>query len=184
MAAAVSVALNWTCVEWHPEDTWTRDLLPRLVEAGAYAPYLARAVYVIRLAGNFAISYPKGDTPAVYVGEGSFGSRIQSHKRWASQLEELVGEFQFEVCVATPRVRNCPTTYLDCEAVVLQRFRDRFGSAPLWNKQIERRRHPHHEYSQRKLDYAISKRSGARYHWALKPLPSSPFYASYQRTHV
>lgn len=184
MRAILSVPLTWTCTEWHPEETWQRELLPRLIEAGADRSRLDRSVYVIRLAGNFAISYPKGESPAVYVGEGSFGSRIQSHKKWASKLEELVGDFMFEVCVATPRVKKCKDAYLDCEAAVLHRFRDRFGSAPLWNKQMERRRHLHHEYSQRKLDHAIGKRSGARYHWGLKPLTCSPFYESYLRTHI
>lgn len=105
-------------------------LLPRLVDSGAIAKHLDRSVYVIRLAGNFAISYPDGESPAVYVGEGSFGSRIAFHKKWARKLEELVGEFKFQVCVATPRVKNQPNTYLDCEAAVLHRFGERFGSAP------------------------------------------------------
>ncbi len=183
MPAAVIVPLVWTCVDWNPNETWQKDLLPRLVNAGASKGMLDRSVYVIRLAGNFVISYPKGESPAVYVGEGSFGSRIASHKKWAHQLEELVGDFNFQVCVATPRVRKQENTYLDCEAVVLERFGERFGSAPLWNKQFERRRFPHHHYSPEKLDYVIGKRRGAKYHWALKPMRASPFYASYLKTH-
>ncbi len=184
MPATVTVPLVWTCVDWLPDETWGKTLLPRLVDSGAIAKHLDRSVYVIRLAGNFAISYPDGESPAVYVGEGSFGSRIASHKKWARKLEELVGEFKFQVCVATPRVKNQPNTYLDCEAAVLHRFGERFGSAPLWNKQFERRRFQHHNYSQDKLDYVIGKRSGAKYHWALKPMKASPFYASYLKTHV
>lgn len=183
MPAAVIVPLVWTCVDWNPDETWQKDLLPRLVSAGASKGMLDRSVYVIRLAGNFVISYPKGESPAVYVGEGSFGSRIASHKKWARQLEELVGDFNFQVCVATPRVRKQENTYLDCEAVVLERFGKRFGSAPLWNKQFERRRFPHHHYNVEKIDYVIGKRSGAKYHWALKPMRASPFYASYLKTH-
>ena len=184
MPTTVNVPLAWTCVDWHPDETWTRVLLPRLVDNGASKDQLDRSVYVIRLAGNFAISYPKGESPAVYVGEGGFGSRIAAHKMWARQLQELVGEFSFQVCVATPRVKNQEATYLDCEAVLLQRFRARFGCAPLWNKQVERRRFPHHQYSQDKLDYVIGKRSGAKYLWALKPMKASPFYQSYMKTHV
>lgn len=145
---------------------------------------LQHSVYAIRLAGNFAISYPKGVSPTVYVGEGRFAARINSHRKWARQLEELIGEFTFQVCIATPRVENQPKAYLDCEAALLQRFGERFGSAPLWNKQFERRRFLHHEYSQRKLDYVLGKRSGARYHWALQPMKSSPFYANYLKTHT
>ena len=184
MPANVNVPLAWTCVDWHPDETWTKVLLPRLVANGALKNRLDRSIYVIRLAGNFAISYPKGESPAVYVGEGGFGSRIASHKKWARPLQELVGEFRFQVCVATPRVKNQEATYLDCEAVLLQRFGVRFGSAPLWNKQFERRRFPHHQYSQEKLDYVIGKRSGAKYLWALKPMKSSPFHESYLKTHV
>jgi hypothetical protein len=184
MAVTVTVPLSWTCVDWSPDETWQRDLLPRLVANGALKERLDRSVYVIRLAGNFAISYPKGESPAVYIGEGSFGSRIASHKKWARQLKELVGAFSFQVCIATPRVKKQEDTYLDCEAVVLQRFGERFGSAPLWNKQFERRRFQHHQYSQEKLDYVIGKRSGAKYHWALKPMKASPFYESYLKTHA
>jgi len=184
MPIPVTVPLIWTCVEWHPDETWGKTLLPRLVERGADKNRLDRSVYVVRLAGNFAISYPAGESPVAYVGEGSFGSRISSHKKWARLLEELVGEFMFEVCVATPRIKNQENTYLDCEAVLLQRFGERFGSAPLWNKQFERRRFPHHQYSRDKLDYVLGKRSGAKYHWALKPMKSSPFYQSYLKTHL
>ena len=184
MPNPVQVELKWICVDWHPDETWSKTLLPRLVENGIPAKDLSKTVYVIRLSGNFIISYPKADSPAVYIGEGSFGSRITSHKKWARELDELNGDFKFEVCVAIPRVKNQPSTCLDCEAVILHRFRQRFGSAPLWNKQFERRRFHHHEYSQKKIDYALGKRSGAKYRWALKPLKSSIFYESYLKTHV
>lgn len=184
MQRTVTVPLSWTCVDWKPDETWGKTLLPRLVEHGATSKLLDRSVYVIRLAGNFAIGYPDGESPAVYVGEGSFGSRIASHKKWARRLEELVGDFTFQVCVATPRIRNQPNTYLDCEAAILHRFGERFGTAPLWNKQFERRRFQHYHYSQDKLDYVIGKRSGAKYHWALKPMRASPFYASFLKTHI
>jgi hypothetical protein len=81
-------------------------------------------------------------------------------------------------------VKNQPNTYLDCEAALLHRFGERFGTAPLWNKQFERRRFEHHHYSREKLDYVLGKRSGSRYLWALKPMRSSPFYSSYLKTHL
>lgn len=182
--AIVTVPLRWTCVDWHPDETWGKVLLPRLIENGALPKRLDRSVYVIRLAGNFAISYPKGESPTVYIGEGSFGGRITSHKKWARELEELVGDFNFQVCVATPRVKNQENTYLDTEAALLQRFGQRFGTAPLWNKQFERRRFKNHQYSQDKLDYVLGKRSGAKYLWAIKPMKASPFYESYVKTHL
>ncbi len=183
MPNQVIVPLSWTCVDWLPHETWKTDLLPRLIEHGAVEGSLKRSVYAIRLAGNFAISYPKGESPTVYIGEGSFGTRIASHRSWARKLVDLVGEFSFQVCVATPRVRKQPNTYLDCEAALLQRFGDRFGTAPLWNKQFEKRRFLHHVYSQDKLDYVLGKRSGAKYEWALRPMRASPFYTNYMKTH-
>lgn len=55
MSEVVTVPLIWTCVDWLPHETWGRTLLPRLVNAGAISKRLDRSVYVIRLAGNFAI---------------------------------------------------------------------------------------------------------------------------------
>lgn len=81
-------------------------------------------------------------------------------------------------------MKGQPNTYLDCEAALLLRFGDRFGSAPLHNLQFERRRFHHHVYSERKLDYVLGKRSGAAYHWAIKPLKSSDFFEAYHRTHL
>jgi len=184
MPKDVVVPLNWTVVAWHPSETWGKVLLPRLVEEGVARSLLKRSVYVVRLAGNFAISYPRGESPAVYVGEGSFGARIQCHRDWAAELEELVGKFSFELCVATPRVRNNEEVHKDCEAVILQRFGQKFGTAPLWNKQFENRRFPRHVYSREKIDYAIRKRSGSKYEWALQPMKSSIFYQSYMKTHL
>ncbi|MDQ7735446.1 hypothetical protein QT231_22320 [Halomonas sp. SpR1] len=183
MQKIITVPLSWTCVSWHPSESWSKDVKPRLIEKGANENYLNRSVYVIRLAGKFAISYPGGDSPTIYVGEGSVGLRISSHRKWANKLTDLIGDYDFQICVATPRVKNQPDTYLDCEAAVLQRFGERFGTAPLWNKQFERRRFLHHHYSQDKLDYVIGIRRGARYHWALKPMKSSFFHDSYYRTH-
>ncbi|GHT87001.1 hypothetical protein AGMMS49543_21680 [Betaproteobacteria bacterium] len=180
----VTVPLSWTCVDWHPDETWGKVLRPRLIDHGALVNRLDRSVYVIRLAGNFAISYPKGESPTVYIGEGNFGNRIISHKKWARKLEELVGDFNFQVCVATPRVKNQENTYLDTEAALLQRFGERFGTAPLWNKQFERRRFENHHYSLDKLDCVLGKRSGAKYLWAIKPMKASPFYESYVKTHL
>ena len=145
---------------------------------------LDRSVYVIRLNGYNAVAYPKGESPTLYVGEGNFKNRITSHRKWAADLIDLVGGFQFQVCVATPRVKSVDRAYLDCEAALLERFHLKFQSAPLWNKQLEKRRFPHHVYADRSLDYALCKRSGAKYEWAFRPMPSSPFYRSYMKTHA
>lgn len=183
MKRPVHVTLNWTVIDWHPEDTWVKRTLPALVNAGVDTDNIDRSVYVIRLNGDYAIDYPNGESPAVYIGEGNFGSRINSHRKWACELNELVGKSLFQVCVATPKVQNNLNAYRDCEAALLDRFGEKFQSAPLWNKQFESRLFPHHVYSRQSLDYAICKRSGAKYKWAVRPMRSSSSYQSYGKTH-
>ena len=179
----VRVSLSWSVIDWHPEDTWKKVTLPALLEAGVKPHLIDRSVYVIRLNGDYAVDYPGGQSPAVYIGEGSFSRRINCHRKWAAELQELVGKYIFQVCIATPRVKNQEKTYRDCEAVLLDQFGKKFKSAPLWNKQFETRLFPHHVYAPRSLDYALCKRSGAKYKWAIRPMPSSVFYRSYGKTH-
>ncbi|MBU1413917.1 hypothetical protein KKC22_20570 [Myxococcota bacterium] len=178
----VNVALDWHRVEWMPNETWTKCTLPKVIASGIKLKELGRSVYVIRLNGDYCIEYPGGQSPVIYIGEGAFHQRINAHRSWVKELEQLVGSFSFQVCIAVPRVRNNPNAYLDCEAALLERFGSIFGSAPLWNKQFESRRNGY-TYNQRQIDQALCKRSGAKYKWAIKPMKSSPFYRNFVRTH-
>jgi hypothetical protein len=183
MENSVHVALDWSLIDWLPDETWQKDTLPKLIENGVNPNNINRSVYVIRLNGNYTIQYPHGESPTVYVGEGNFFSRINCHKKWISEIRDPVNNFSFQVCIATPRVRKNEYAYIDCEAALLARFGEKFRSAPLWNKQFETRRCPHYVYSQRQLDYVLCMRSGSKYKWALKPMPSSPFFESWRKTH-
>lgn len=182
MAKTVHVPLQWKAIDWLPEETWKKSLVPKLENEGIRIPDLKRSVYIIRLNGDFAVDYHRGESPCVYVGEGNFYSRIMQHKSWVREIRELVGKFSFQVCIATPRVKNNSEAYLDTEAALLQRFAFHFHTAPLWNKQFEARRCEHYEYSEKQLDYGLCKRSGAKYKWAIRPMKSSLFYDSYQKT--
>lgn len=179
----VHVALAWGRLDWLPNETWRRDTVPKLEKLGLKPADLRRCVYVIRLNGDYCVDYPTGASPTLYIGEANFSGRINSHRSWVTELEDLVGEFSFQVRIAIPRVTNNPKAYLDTEAALLHRFKHHFGSAPLWNKQFERRPHGHYLYSDRSIDQAICQGSGKRYKWALKPMKSSPFYSDYMRTH-
>jgi hypothetical protein len=178
----VHLALSWNRIDWLPNETWARNTLPKLEEVGLTLTDLKRSVYVIRLNGDYCIEYPGGESPTLYIGEGNFNQRINQHRKWVTELKELVGEFSFQVRIAVPRVRNNPNAYLDTEAALLARFRKNFKSAPLWNKQFERRRNDY-SYSEALIDQAICKGSGAKYKWAIKPMKSSPFYADFMCTH-
>lgn len=179
----VNVALTWHRIEWDPDETWKRTTLPKLAKAGVSEGDLARCVYVLRLNGNFCIQYPTGQSPTLYVGEGNFRQRINAHRSWVAELEELAGDFSFQVCVAMPRVRKNVYAYQDCEAALIERFAIHYGSAPMWNKQFESRRNSY-VYSERQMDQALCKRSGAKYKWAVAPLKASGFYENYVRTHL
>lgn len=178
----VKVALDWKRIDWMPDETWKKDILPKLEAAGLRPAQLQRSVYVIRLNGDFCVQYPRGQSPTIYIGEGRFGQRINHHRSWVKELEDLVGEFSFQVRVAVPRVRNSLDAYLDCEAALIERFGDLFGTAPLWNKQYENRRNDY-EYNLRQVDQALRKGSGAKYKWALTPMRASSFHENFLRTH-
>jgi hypothetical protein len=182
MAKTVHIPLDWTTIAWMPDETWQKNVVPKLNSAGMNPRDISRSVYVIRLNGDFAVDYGKGESPAVYVGEGNFATRINSHKTWVNEIKELVGDFTFQVCIATPRVKNNAEAYLDTEAALLHRFGQLFGTAPLWNKQFETRRCEHYEYSERSLDFALRKRSGAKYKWAIRPMRACIFHEAYQKT--
>lgn len=180
----VQVALRWHRISWYPGESWTEKTRPKLEAKGVDLSKLPRSVYVVRLNGNFCIKYPNGESPTLYIGEGRFGQRITAHSAWVRELKELVGDFSFQVCLAFPRVTNNDQAYLDCEAVLIDRFAHHFGTAPLWNKQYEKRRFPHYEYNERQMDQALCKRSGAKYKWAVAPMKSSGFYENFVRTHL
>ena len=179
----VNVALDWKRIDWMPNETWKKNILPKLKGIGLTPTDLKRSVYVIRLNGDFCIRYPFGESPTIYIGEGNFSQRINSHRAWVRELEELVGDFSFQVRIAIPRVQKNAEAYLDCEAALLDRFGELFGTAPLWNKQYESRRNDY-QYNDRQVNQAICKGSGAKYKWSITPMRSSSFYENFRRTHI
>ncbi|WP_213959040.1 MULTISPECIES: hypothetical protein [unclassified Variovorax] len=177
----VHVALDWHRIDWMPHETWKQDIVPKLTALGITLQKLRRCLYVIRLDGDFCIDYPRGATPTLYIGEGNFNQRIGQHRKWARSLENLVGDFAFQVCIAIPRVQGNDEAYRDAEAALIDFFAKTYGTTPLWNKQYETRLCPHYEYSAQSMKEAINKRSGARYQWALRPLKSTPFHRYYEQ---
>jgi hypothetical protein len=143
----VDVPLAWKRIDWLPSETWKKHTLPKLLNVSLKTADLKRSVYVIRLNGDYCIEYPKSQSPTLYIGEGNFNQRITSHRTWVTELKELVGEFSFQIRIAVPRIQNNASAYLDCEAALLIRFRNVFGSAPLFNKQLEKRRNNNYIYN-------------------------------------
>ncbi len=127
--------LDWSRVQMWPGEM-PKEIERQLEAAGVKMERLKKSVYVIRLNGKFCIRYPKGDpSPVIYIGRGDFSTRVRHHRRfWLGELEDLVGDFCFDIRIATPRVQNSPDAYKDCEAYMIRTFGDQFGSLPLWNK--------------------------------------------------
>lgn len=173
------VELNWYWISWNTEQTWS-ETEQKLLEADVNINELSRSIYIIRLNGNFCVNYSTGKSPCVYIGEGNFKERLTSHKgRWLPDLGEL-SDSEFLIYIAVPRVKNAIDTYRDCEAATIERFKEKFGCLPLWNKQNEKRIYSH-KYPYEEIDKIIGIGKGVRYLWAVEPMPASPYYAAFNK---
>ena len=180
MAKRVRISWNW--IDWEPGFTWAKDIWPQLDESGVGEEAVERCVYVIRTNGLFAIQYPAGISPTLYIGEGNLKSRFDNHRKWLQPIRDLVGDFSFQVGVCIPRVKNNYTAYQDFEAALLQEFRSIYGCAPLKNAQMENRSRDYSYEPVEEVRSAIMIGKGMRYEWALKPMKSSALFDSYWKT--
>ncbi|HBB0172129.1 hypothetical protein OM313_21510 [Escherichia albertii] len=176
------VQIKWDWLHWNCHQTWKTDILPELQRRGIKQQDLKRCVYVIRLNGLFAIQYPRGISPVVYIGEGNFEQRITQHKNWLMDLADLQGEYEFLIGYCFPRVRNASKVYSEFEAMLIHEFRDIYGVAPLRNKQMEFRKSKHMFEPLDEIRSALRVGKGTRFHWAVKPMKSSAMYDVYLRT--
>ncbi|NMH63822.1 hypothetical protein [Shewanella salipaludis] len=179
-----SINLNWKWLYWSYGFTWANDLLPQILENGLKENQLDRSVYVIRLNGPFAIQYPYRATSLLYIGEGNFKQRINSHtKGWLNDLWEIIENHGLTIGVATPRVRNNLSAYKDVEAALIHEFSNLYGTAPINNKQYEYSRLDHN-FEVKELREALTIGRGIKHKWAISPMKANKFYHHYHRTHV
>lgn len=180
---ATKVAIPWTWLNWVPGHTWGEHIVPQLDDAAIPVSKLDRCVYVIRTNGLFAIDYPYKPSPVIYIGEGNFQQRLGRHKGWLGDLEALVRDYSFCIGVAFPRVPNNVEAYKDCEAALIQKFRDIHGSAPMANSHMEYRRSDY-VYDEDVVREALLIGKGVRFKWAIKPMPSASLHNAYYKTHL
>lgn len=178
---AANVKIEWFWITIHPDDTW-KTTEQKLLDEGIELSKLSRCVYVIRSADSFAIRYPKKYSPTLYIGEGGFKQRVTSHRKWLASLYELAGDFQLEVAVCFPRVKNNLKAHKEFEAHLLELFYRRYGTLPLRNKQHETK-HFSHTYEDNSTIYILGPGKGRKYKWALEPLKANPFHHGYTKTH-
>jgi hypothetical protein len=182
-ASPSEVEIVWKWIDWEPSYKWADEISAQLTELGLTEKALNRCVYVIRAAGSFAIRYPTGISPTLYIGEGNFKNRINQHKKWLEPLIELVGEFKFTIGVCIPRLRNSLYAYQDFEAYLLLEFKTEYGCAPLKNAQMERRRNNYVYYPADEIRKGIMIGKGSRFKWSLEPMKSSAYHDIYWKTH-
>ena len=182
-----NVSLNWKNIEWNPSgDTWKKKIVPKLLEVGfpkneeALSIRLKRSVYVIRLSGYFAVNYPNGISPTIYIGEGDFQQRITSHRDWVRELEELAAVGGFVVKICTPRVRNNPGIYRAVEADLITRFERIYGAIPLRNRQREIN-NVEHRYKTREITSSLRLPTNHEFIWAIEPMPRNDLYGAFHR---
>ena len=184
MTTAVNVDLDWKWITFLASDTWIKDLLPKLKAKGITEKRLAGAVYVIRLAGKFALHYPTGVASCIYIGRGNVKARLTGHKGWLSDILELAPDGEFEVGIVFPKVKNSVDAYKDVEAYLIDEFAVLFGSAPLANSNYPSRSKPHYVYDKKLVNTALKRGAGTKFLWAIYPMKSNGFHAGYVKTHV
>ena len=178
------VSLDWYWNRFSVDDD-LKTIMQRTTEniaRGCYKPEsLARSVYVIRLAGPFLISYPKGPSPVIYIGKGQFRNRISAHRTWIRDFFDHLKHAQFEIRYCIPRVKNNLGIEKEVEAYLIHRFIERYGMLPINNKVLSNTNVYHQFIPANSLDKAISIGSGNKPHWEVCPLRSNPWFKKYSQ---
>ncbi|BCG46462.1 hypothetical protein GEOBRER4_n1258 [Citrifermentans bremense] len=176
------ININWHWITYEIGSKWKKDVLPQLGKLEISESDLSSSVYVIRVAGYFAIKYPKAISPVLYIGEGNFKTRIEQHRNWLGNMSEIMSEFPLEIAFCLPKCTgNNHCRHKDTEAAMLHAFKDKFGLAPLKNKQMEYARIDHEYLPRLAFNDAINIGRGVRCDWAIEPMPSNIHYNEYHR---
>lgn len=176
------VDLDWKLFSFSYKDTWKKTS-ENLTIAEVDEKLLKRSVYIIR-SKDFCIDYPRGESPVLYIGKGNFKTRFEAHRRdWLAGISDSLPVFLLEAYLCCPRVRNNVTAHNVLEARLLCVFRDRFGSLPLNNVNIETCNYDH-EYKQSDINMVLGIGAGRKIKWTIRPREPNPLFDNYQRTHV
>lgn len=134
-----------------------------------------QSVYSIRLTGEVAVAYPKGISPAIYVGEGNAFARLYAHTNWLVPLLISVPQLSIQIRIVEVARRNNTMLYSHVEADLLRQFSIDFGATPWFNRQRERSKERVHRYDPeawKELKKMIAVGSGTSYQWAIQPTPN------------
>lgn len=167
--------------------TLRRQLNAALDEQGFRPTDLDRCVYVIRMKGDFVISYPWGRSPVLYIGRGAAFGRLSSHlRRWLHEIDSFGRDVRIEIRVCRPRRRNLADMFKYVEADLIGRFSQRYGCIPFFNSRRETSYEECVTYTARDEKYlagSIGVGSGKRPRWAIAPAPANKNYDVYHKGH-
>ena len=144
---------------------------------------LDRAVYVIRMTGDFVIAYENRNSPVLYIGRGNCSQRLAAHlKNWLHEVRGFGNNVDLEIRVASPRRKRREDYFKNVEADLLRDFAKEHGSLPFFNKRYERafqNRCTHKPEARKEMRSAILIGRGNRPRWALKPTKANKAFASF-----
>jgi hypothetical protein len=147
---------------------------------------LGRAVYVIRMTGDFLIAYEKGNSPVLYIGRGYLNQRLAAHiKNWRHEVRRFGSGVGGEIRVASPRRKKRQDFYKNVEADLLGQFANRYDSLPFFNRRYEKkyggRIHSYQREESKAMRGAIMIGKGYRPKWALKPTRANTGFATFMK---
>lgn len=143
-----------------------------------------QCVYVIRLMGEFAVDYPGGFSPVIYIGEGRAFGRLYNHANWLASLMSAIPQLGVEVHIAEIARRNHKTLYQYVEADLIRWFAEGYESLPWFNQQRERTKEEQYEYepaATRLLQRHLGVGSGSAFLWAIKPTHNNDQHEPYAK---
>lgn len=141
-----------------------------------------QCVYVVRILGDVAMAYPKGNSPVIYIGEGDAYSRLYSHAKWITSLLLNVPNIEIEVRIALVVRKKRPNLYKHVEADLIMWFSKMFGAVPLMNSQRETAHENKFTYLssvKQGLLNQLRLGKGTSYHWAMKPIGQNELHEVY-----
>jgi len=144
---------------------------------------LKRAVYVIRMTGDFVIAYEKRNSPVLYIGRGNCSQRLAAHlKNWLHEVRGFGSKVGLEIRVASPRRQKREDYFKNVEADLLLDFAKEHGALPFFNKRYEhsfQKKCVHRPEDKKKMRSAILIGSGNKPLWALKPTKANKAFATF-----
>ena len=167
-----NIKSKWKKIRFAPENT-RGDINNKLTTNNVDLNLLHNSVYIIRLAGAFAVDYEKAISPVLYIGQGHFRGRLVRHRKWLGKLHALIPETPIEVKFCYPSNAAGSPLSKELEGYLLQEFKRRFGELPLHSNRQEKAS-PAFSFDTANIGHLLGPGAGKKYDWAIRALKANP----------